>query len=61
MALKLKLLNEKVVKSAKEMLKKVRNDIYITKKLNAVIATKKVQYNRAVAKACCTSRTVLTT
>ncbi|MBA8756848.1 IS630 family transposase, partial [Wolbachia pipientis] len=38
MALRSKLLDEKVVESAKAMLKKVRNNAYVTKKLNAVIA-----------------------
>jgi hypothetical protein len=41
MALRSKLLDEEVVKSAKKMLKKVRNNVYVAKKLNAVIAAKK--------------------
>ncbi len=41
MALRSKLLDEKVVEPAKEMLKKVRNNAYVAKKLNAVIAAKK--------------------
>jgi hypothetical protein len=40
MALKSKLLDEKVAESVKEMLKKVRNNSYVAKKLNAVIAAK---------------------
>ncbi|MGL9719003.1 MAG: IS630-like element ISWpi10 family transposase, partial [Wolbachia sp.] len=38
MALRSKLLDEKVVESARKMLKKVRNNAYVAKKLNAVIA-----------------------
>ncbi len=45
MALRSKLLDEKVVESAKEMLKKVRNNAYVSKKLNAVIAAKKYSIN----------------
>ncbi|QKX03064.1 hypothetical protein GOY07_02515 [Wolbachia endosymbiont of Litomosoides sigmodontis] len=41
MALKSKLLDEKVMKLAKEMLKEVQNNAYITKKLNAIIAARK--------------------
>ncbi len=41
MALRSKLLDEKVAEPAKEMLKKVRNNAYVAKKLNAVIAAKK--------------------
>ncbi len=59
MALRSKLLDEKVVESAKAMLKKVRNNAYVTKKLNAVIAAKKHSIT-AVAKICCISRTALT-
>nr|WP_218938965.1 hypothetical protein [Wolbachia endosymbiont of Litomosoides sigmodontis] len=33
------------MKSAKKMLKKVRNNIYVTKKLNAVNYNKKAQHN----------------
>ncbi len=59
MALKSKLLDEKVVESAKEMLNKVRNNAYVAKKLNAVIAAKKHSIT-AVAKICSISRTALT-
>lgn len=59
MALRSKLLDEKVVESAKEMLKKVRNNAYVAKKLNAVIAAKKHSIT-AVAKICCISRKALT-
>ncbi|NUY39377.1 hypothetical protein GO684_01495 [Wolbachia endosymbiont of Litomosoides brasiliensis] len=41
--MKSKLLDEKVVESAKEMLKKLQNNAYATKKLNAV--WQKAQYN----------------
>ncbi len=41
MALRSKLLDEKVVNLAKEMLKKVRNNAYVSKKLQAVIVGKK--------------------
>nr|WP_246228211.1 hypothetical protein [Wolbachia endosymbiont of Litomosoides brasiliensis] len=41
MTLKSKSLHEKVVESAKEVLKKVQNNAYVAKKLNAVIAAKK--------------------
>ncbi|WP_410543075.1 IS630 family transposase [Wolbachia endosymbiont of Tetranychus urticae] len=60
MALRSKLLDEKVVKSAKEMLKRVRNNAYVAKKLNAVIAAKKHSIT-AVAKICCISRKAITT
>ncbi len=60
MALRSKLLDEKVVESAKEMLKKVRNNAYVAKKLNAVIAAKKHSIT-AVAKICCISRKAITT
>lgn len=59
MALRSKLLDEKVVESAKEMLKKVRNNAYVAKKLNALIAAKKHSIT-AVAKICCISRKALT-
>ncbi|WP_353271235.1 IS630 family transposase [Wolbachia endosymbiont (group A) of Alloplasta piceator] len=59
MALRSKLLDEKVVESAKEMLKKVRNNAYVSKKLNAVIAAKKYSIT-AVAKIYCISRSALT-
>lgn len=59
MALKSKLLDEKVVESAKEMLKKVRNNAYVEKKLNAVIAAKRHSIT-SVAKICCISRKALT-
>ncbi len=49
MALVSKLLDEKVVKLAKEMLKKVRNNAYVAKKLHAVIAAKESSIT-AVAK-----------
>ncbi len=55
MALRSKLLDEEVVKSAKEMLKKVRNNAYVSKKLNAVIAAKKYSIT-SVAKIYCISR-----
>ncbi|ONI56730.1 hypothetical protein N500_0168 [Wolbachia pipientis wUni] len=45
MALRSKLLDEKVVESAKEMLKKVRNNAYVSKKLKCCNCSKKVQYN----------------
>jgi hypothetical protein len=45
MALRSKLLDEKVVESAGKMLKKVRNNAYVAKKLDALIAAKKKQYN----------------
>ncbi len=41
------------------MLKKVRNNTYVAKKLNAVIAAKKHSIT-AVAKMCCISRKALT-
>ncbi|WP_447933038.1 IS630 family transposase [Wolbachia endosymbiont of Dactylopius coccus] len=59
MALRSKLLDEEVVKSAKKMLKKVRNNAYVAKKLNAVIAAKKHSIT-AVAKIYCISRSALT-
>ncbi|NUY39808.1 hypothetical protein GO684_04120 [Wolbachia endosymbiont of Litomosoides brasiliensis] len=59
MALKSKLLDEKVVESAKEMLKKVQNNTYVIKKLDAVIAAKKRSIT-AIVKTCCISRTALT-
>ncbi len=59
MALRSKLLDEKVVESAKEMLKKVRKNAYVSKKLNAVIAAKKHSIT-AVAKIYCISRSALT-
>lgn len=40
MALRSKLLDKKVVNLAKEMLKKVRNNAYVSKKLQEVIAGK---------------------
>ncbi len=42
MVLKSKFLNEKAVESAKEMVKKVRNNACVAKKLNAVIVTKSI-------------------
>ncbi|QIT35993.1 putative transposase [Wolbachia endosymbiont of Brugia pahangi] len=51
MALKSKLLDGMVVESAKEILKKVRNNTYVAKKLNAVIVARK-QSITAVAKMC---------
>ncbi|BAP00135.1 putative transposase [Wolbachia endosymbiont of Cimex lectularius] len=59
MALRSKLLDEKVVESARKMLKKVRNNAYVAKKLDAVIAAKKSSIT-AVAKIYCISRTALT-
>lgn len=59
MALTSKLLDEKVVDLAKEMLKKVRNNPYVSRKLQAVIAAKKHSIS-AVARICCISRTALT-
>lgn len=59
MALRSKLLDEQVVESARKMLKKVRNNAYVSKKLNAVIAAKKHSIT-AVAKICCISRNALT-
>lgn len=59
MALRSKSLDEKVVESTKEMLKKVRNNAYVSKKLNAVIAAKKYSIT-AVAKIYCISRSALT-
>ncbi len=41
MALTSKLLEEKVVDLAKEMLKKVRSNGYVARKLQAIIAAKK--------------------
>ncbi|QKX02663.1 hypothetical protein GOY07_00070 [Wolbachia endosymbiont of Litomosoides sigmodontis] len=55
----LKLLDEKVMKLAKEMLKKMQNNTYVTKKLNTVIATKKHSITD-IAKIYCISRIVLT-
>ncbi len=59
MALRSKLLDEKVVNLAKEMLKKVRNNAYVSKKLQAVIAGKESSIS-AVARICKISRTALT-
>ncbi len=59
MVLKSKLLNEKVMKSAQEILKKTRDNVYVAKKLNAVIAEKYTI--TAVVKICLILRTVLTT
>lgn len=59
MALRSKLLDEKVVNLAKEMLKKVRNNAYVSKKLQAVIAAKKYSISE-VARVWCISRTALT-
>ncbi len=59
MALRSKLLDEKVVNLAKEMLKKVRNNAYVSKKLQAVIVGKKSSIS-AVARICKISRTALT-
>jgi len=59
MALASKLLDEKVVNLAKEMLKKVRNKAYVAKKLNAVIAAKESSIS-TVARICKISRTALT-
>lgn len=59
MALVSKLLDEEVVNLAKEMLKKVRNNAYVSKKLQAVIAAKKHSISE-VARVCKISRTALT-
>ncbi len=59
MALRSKLLDERVVNLAKEMLKKVRNNAYVSKKLQAVIAGKESSIS-AVARICKISRTALT-
>lgn len=45
-------------KYAKEILNKVRNNTYVAKKLNAVIAAKKRSIT-VVAKICCISRKAL--
>jgi hypothetical protein len=44
MALRSKLLDEKVVESAKEMLKRVRNNAYVAKKTKCCNCGKKAQY-----------------
>ncbi|OAM04576.1 MAG: transposase [Wolbachia endosymbiont of Dactylopius coccus] len=59
MALRSKLLDKKVIGSAKEMLKKVRNNAYVSRKLRAVIAAKESSIT-AVARVCKISRTALT-
>lgn len=59
MALTSKLLDERVVNLAKEMLKKVRDNAYVSRKLQAVIAAKKHSIS-AVARVWCISRTALT-
>ncbi|NUY39914.1 hypothetical protein GO684_04810 [Wolbachia endosymbiont of Litomosoides brasiliensis] len=53
--MKSKLLDEKVVESAKETLKRVRNNAYVTKKLNPIIVAKKHSII-AVIKICCISK-----
>lgn len=59
MALVSKLLDETVVELAKEMLKKVRNNAYVSKKLQAIIAAKESSIS-TVARVCKISRTALT-
>ena len=59
MALASKLLDEIVVNLAKEMLKKVRDNAYVSRKLQAVIAAKKHGISE-VARVWCISRTALT-
>lgn len=59
MALTSKLLDEKVVSLAKEMLKRVRNNAYVSKKLQAIIAAKESSIS-TVARVCKISRTALT-
>ncbi|NUY39282.1 hypothetical protein GO684_00825 [Wolbachia endosymbiont of Litomosoides brasiliensis] len=49
--LKISKLDEKVVELAKEILKKMQNNAYVTKKTNAVIVAKKYSIT-AVAKIC---------
>ncbi|NUY39408.1 hypothetical protein GO684_01660 [Wolbachia endosymbiont of Litomosoides brasiliensis] len=58
MVLRLKLLDGKVMESVKKVLKEVRNNTYVAKKLNAVIAAKKHGIT-AVARICCISKTAL--
>ena len=59
MVLKSKLLDEKVANLAKKLLKKVRNNAYVSRKLQAVIAAKESSIT-AVARICKISRTALT-
>ena len=58
-ALRSKSLDEKVVNLAKEILKKVRNNAYVSKKIQAVITAKKYSISE-VARVWYISRTVLT-
>lgn len=59
MALRSKLLDKKVVEAAGEMLKKVRNNAYVSRRLQAVIAAKESSMT-TVARVCKISRTALT-
>ncbi|QKX03186.1 hypothetical protein GOY07_03330 [Wolbachia endosymbiont of Litomosoides sigmodontis] len=59
MALKSKLLDKRVIESVKEVLKEMRNNTYVARKLSAIIAAKKY-YITVLAKICFILKMVLT-